>query len=237
LIEEYKIKGDMLLNKKTEKGKIKKEYKEVKETYNRSFPAKHYNLVRFLSFWLQDEKARAYAVQKLNLKSGDIVLNPACGPGFDFDYILPKIGVKGKVIAVDYSQHMLALARKRARRRGWKNITFVQADAAKILWKNKFDAAVITLGLSVIPKWKTALRKIVAAVKPKGKIAIIDGKSPNIHLPLFNFLLKIFCHEICHLASADCTRKIIQEARIYLQKTKRKDFLFQGLYVLTGVKK
>ena len=75
MIEEYKIKGDMLLNKKTEKGKIKKEYKEVKETYNRSFPAKHYNLVRFLSFWLQDEKARAYAVQKLNLKKLLLILN------------------------------------------------------------------------------------------------------------------------------------------------------------------
>ena len=204
----------------------------VKRRYNQSLLVKYFELGKFISFWKQDEKARRYGAKSLNLKQEDYVLNLACGPGFDFDYIIPLIGTKGKILALDYSKAMLKLAKKRAESCGWKNIEFIHNDAAKIFYKNKFDAAMITLGLTVIPNWKKSLKKMVNSVKPNGRVVIIDGKLLNGPLKIFNFWVKF----ISCLAAAQSERDIITESKKYLKNVEIKEFLFGGLFVLSGTK-
>ncbi|MBI2508267.1 class I SAM-dependent methyltransferase [Candidatus Woesearchaeota archaeon] len=210
----------------------KKSHQRVKKRYNQSLLVKYFELGRFISFWKQDKKARKYGAKKLNLKRGGYVLNLACGPGFDFDYIIPSIGSKGKITAIDYSKEMLKLAKKRAGKNGWKNIKFIEGDAAKISYKNTFDAAMVTLGLTVIPNWKKALEKMVNSVKPNGRVVIIDGKLLNGPLKIFNFWVKF----ISCLAAAQSERDIITEAKKYLKNVEIKEFLFGGLFVLSGTK-
>jgi len=81
---------------------------------------------------------------------------------------------------VDYSNAMLERARERVRREGWKNVELVWADAAGIELEEKVDAALCTLAIGVIPDYRRALERMVALVKPGGRLALGDAKRSSL---------------------------------------------------------
>jgi ubiquinone/menaquinone biosynthesis C-methylase UbiE len=120
---------------------------------------------------------RRRAVDALGLQGGEAVLELACGPGVNFPLLERAIGPSGKLTALDYSQEMLAAARQRARREGWRNVELVQGDAARTeLPAESFDAALCTLGLSVIPDHQAAIARVLAALKGGGRFVVLDGR-------------------------------------------------------------
>lgn len=52
---------------------------------------------------------------------------------------------------MDYTSAMLTRARERVEREGWENVELIQGDAACIDLKRKFEAALCTLAIGVIP--------------------------------------------------------------------------------------
>jgi ubiquinone/menaquinone biosynthesis C-methylase UbiE len=105
------------------------------------------------------------------------VLELACGPGVNFRLLEGAIGTSGKLTALDYSEEMLAAARERARGKGWQNVELVQGDAACTeLPAESFDAALCTLGLSVIPDHQGAIARVLAALKGGGRFVVLDGR-------------------------------------------------------------
>jgi ubiquinone/menaquinone biosynthesis C-methylase UbiE len=120
---------------------------------------------------------RRRAVDALGLQGGEAVLELACGPGVNFPLLEHAIGPRGKLTALDYSQEMLAAARQRARGEGWRNVELVQGDAARTqLPAESFDAALCTLGLSVIPDQQAAIARVRAALKGGGRFVVLDGR-------------------------------------------------------------
>jgi len=118
------------------------------------------------------------AINKLDLKPGDRVLEIACGTGLNFKLIENIIGSKGEITAVDYTEQMLKHAKKLMQRKKWKNITLIKSDAANTMLKqNYFDAAISTLGFSSIPDHKKALKNTISSLKKGKKLVILDGKS------------------------------------------------------------
>ena len=112
----------------------------------------------------------------LRLQPGQTVLEVGCGTGRNFPLILEKIGPTGTLVGVDYTSDMLARAQKRVETEGWKNVELIQGDAARIELGRKFDAALSTLAISVIPDYRGALDRMLAHVKPGGRLAIGDAK-------------------------------------------------------------
>ena len=98
-----------------------------------------------------ERRLRDETIDALHLQAGQSVLEVACGTGRNFPLILEKIGRDGKLVGVDATAAILAKARERVERAGWKNVELVQADAARISFPGKFDAAVCTLAVGVIP--------------------------------------------------------------------------------------
>jgi len=123
-----------------------------------------------------EKRLRLEAIDFLHLQPGQVVLDFACGTGRNFPLILDKIGSTGKLVGVDYTAAMLARAREQVERRGWKNVELIQRDVTRIDLGRKFDAALCTLAMSVIPDYRGALERMVAHVKPGGRLAISDGK-------------------------------------------------------------
>jgi ubiquinone/menaquinone biosynthesis C-methylase UbiE len=68
--------------------------------------------LQFASIHFQDVKARAY--QALGLKRGAIVLDVGCGVGHDARELMRLVGPRGRVAGVDYSEEMIAEARRAA---------------------------------------------------------------------------------------------------------------------------
>ena len=155
--------------------------------------------------------ARATAVELLNLAPGARVLDVACGTGANFELIRRQIGPSGGLVGVDVTPEMLDRARARIVRAGWDNVHVREADICALgpgELGGPFDAALCTLGLSVIPDWQRAWESMLAFVRPGGRVAVMDAGDPapdarridkSASRPLAWALERLF--------AADCSRR------------------------------
>ena len=131
----------------------------------------------------RDSRYRAAAVDALRLGPGGRVIDLGCGTGLDFPFLFDAVGPAGLVVGVDLSLPMLH--RAQARRIGpigpigLINPFLVQADGGRLrLRPGGFDAAVSAYALTTIPRWPAALENLLAALRPGGRIAILDDRLP-----------------------------------------------------------
>lgn len=67
------------------------------------------------------------ATDRLELPGGGIVLDVACGTGLNFAALRSKVGAVGRVIGIELSPEMAALARARVSSHGWTNVSVIEA--------------------------------------------------------------------------------------------------------------
>ncbi len=171
------------------------------------------------------------------LKKGDSVLVFCCGSGLDFSFILNKIGKEGKIVGVDFSSERLESAQQKINENNWDNISLIQADVTtfKYQMEEKFDAGVCTLGMSIIPEFKSAYYNLLAHVKKNGELIIGDMQLAPGWLGQLNpftiFLAKKFggTHqghqnslEICRLMKKD------------LSNINKREFFFNAYFYCIG---
>src|SRR5215813_9089883 len=64
---------------------------------------------------------RLRAVQALGLRTGDTVIDMACGTGLNFPLLQQAIGPGGRILGVDLTDAMLTRAQARIEANGWSN--------------------------------------------------------------------------------------------------------------------
>ncbi len=138
--------------------------------------AKVYNWLTPYYLFGNERRLRVETIDLLHLQPGQTVLDLACGTGRNFPLILEKIGPSGRLVGLDYTTAMLARARDQVKQARWGNVELLQADATRIDLGRKFDAALCTLAMSVIPDYRSALARLVAHTKPGGRVAIGDAR-------------------------------------------------------------
>jgi ubiquinone/menaquinone biosynthesis C-methylase UbiE len=124
-------------------------------------------------------RLRARAVERLDLRAGERVVEVGCGTGANFGSILAAIGENGVLYGVDISPDMLAVADRRCSKRGWRNVALVRASADAYTLPEQVDAALFSLSYSVIPKRQAALRHAWGCLRVGGRLVIMDGKLPQ----------------------------------------------------------
>ncbi|MBX7114916.1 MAG: class I SAM-dependent methyltransferase [Myxococcaceae bacterium] len=166
----------------------------MSSVYERSAPV--YNAVsRLLVF---ERKLRNAAAQALG--APERVLDVGCGTGFQFAHLPASTR---HVIGVDISPSSLAVAHQVAAKRGLAFIGIVGDMADTILPAHSFDAAIGVFSMSVIPRWEMALTRCVKAVKPGGKIVLLEQERVTRGTArLFNPLAQV----VNQLLGADNTR-------------------------------
>ena len=164
-------------------------------------------------------RARRRAVELLRLTPRSAVLDVACGTGRNFPLLEARIGASGRLVGVDLTPAMLNRASSRVDRHGWANVSLIQMDAAEISVERleaasalqpgqRFDAAICTLGLSVIPDWRRAVDAMLRVVRPGGRVAVMDGGYPQRPGSAGEArAVRPLTWLICRLAAADCTRQ------------------------------
>lgn len=134
------------------------------------------------------------AVGRLGLEGGDTVLEIGCGPGTNFERLHDLVGPDGHIVAVDYSPAMVERARERADENGWDNVEVIRADASSLeLAPERFDAALASLSMSVVPDATAAARGVSDALVPGGRFVVFDVRCvPSGPLRVVNPLLSLF---------------------------------------------
>jgi demethylmenaquinone methyltransferase/2-methoxy-6-polyprenyl-1,4-benzoquinol methylase len=121
------------------------------------------------------EHYRARAIDALGDLEGATVLDVGCGTGRNFSLLLHRIGNRGRLIGLDYSEGMLARAQERIRSKGWKNVELVRGDAASLDGvPDKVDAIVSVWCYGIVHDLDGALKSAVDRLRPEGRIAIVD---------------------------------------------------------------
>jgi ubiquinone/menaquinone biosynthesis C-methylase UbiE len=121
---------------------------------------------------------RRKTVKRLGLKRGETVLEVGCGTGRNLALLREAVGDDGQVIGVDASSGMLAQAQQLATRQGWKNVRLLHQDAAELTLEDQFDAVFFSLSYSVLPDRATVLQKAWQALRPGGRLVIMDAGLP-----------------------------------------------------------
>jgi arsenite methyltransferase len=109
----------------------------------------------------------------LGASPGEHILDVGCGPGFYGAELLDEVGPDGKVVGLDSSPQMLALAARRCE--GHDNVEFLEADATALPVEDAgFDGAVCVQVLEYVPDVSAGLAELQRALRPGGRVVVWD---------------------------------------------------------------
>jgi ubiquinone/menaquinone biosynthesis C-methylase UbiE len=145
----------------------------VRRRYNRL--ASIYVFFEWL-FWLP-RGIRPRAVERLDLKPGDRVLEVGCGTGRNLAFLSRAVGPDGRVYGIDISEGMLAIARSACEKYALTNVTLIRSDASEYELPERVDGAIFSLSYAVMRDRKQALRNAWRQLKPGGRIVMLDAKT------------------------------------------------------------
>ena len=112
------------------------------------------------------------------VRPGDRVLDAACGTG---DLALAAAKAGGKVTGVDFSEAMLARARRKAPELDW-----VRGDLLALPFADEtFDAATVGFGVRNVADLGAALEELRRVLRPGGRLAILEITRPRGPLRVF----------------------------------------------------
>jgi ubiquinone/menaquinone biosynthesis C-methylase UbiE len=118
------------------------------------------------------ERIKKTAIELMKLQNGDVVLEAGCGASIDAELIAHKIGASGKVIGIDNSKKMLALAEER---KNSSNILYQWMDIMDIRYGNEYFSACHADRLFVSHiDHKMMFNELVRVVKKGGVVCITD---------------------------------------------------------------
>jgi arsenite methyltransferase len=106
---------------------------------------------------------------------GDAVLDLGCGAGFDAFVAALAVGPAGRVVGVDLSPEMLAVAECGRVQSGLPTLEFRETDVEALPFPDAhFDIALSNGVLNLIPDKPAALREVFRILKPGGRLQACD---------------------------------------------------------------
>lgn len=116
------------------------------------------------------EFIRRMAVNHLGLRNGDCVLDLGCGTGMSLPMLRSAVGPAGRVIGVDLSPEMLAIAHSHVQREGWRNVELVCAAVEETSLPREADAVLLHFCHDILQSPK-ALDQVLKHLRPGARIA------------------------------------------------------------------
>jgi ubiquinone/menaquinone biosynthesis C-methylase UbiE len=114
-------------------------------------------------------------LRQLGLKSGDIIADIGCGPGF---FTLPAaeiVGERGIVLAADIQGEMLSALKTRLVEHGLTNVRLMKMNDTETPLPPHFcDLVLAAFVLHEAPARASFLRRLALLLKPEGRLAVLE---------------------------------------------------------------
>lgn len=108
---------------------------------------------------------------------GRRALDLCCGTG---DVAFALAGQGAEVTGLDFSEPMLAVARRRSAERGAGQPDFLHGDAQSVPFPNDhFDIVTVSYGLRNLSSWERGLCEMLRVAKPGGRLLVLDFGKPD----------------------------------------------------------
>ena len=186
-------------------------YKETNESKKKQVAtmfnniSKHYDFLNhFLSLGI-DIYWRKRAIKLLKKERPKLILDVATGTG---DFAIQALDISPeKIIGVDISEGMLAVGKKKIRKKKLEEVIELQlGDSEKLLFEdNKFDAVIVAFGVRNFENLDLGLSDMFRVLKPGGTTVIVEFSKP-LKFPfkqIYNFYFKYILPTIGKIISKD----------------------------------
>lgn len=178
---------------------------------------------------------RKRAVELLQLKPGDCVVELGCGTGVNFPLILSRIGEAGRLIGIDISAGMLVGAQKRVERAGWENVELIEQDIAACSYPARVDAILSTGVFGYLDDADRVIQKASSALEAGGSMVIMDGKCPD-RLPQWLFRFIVWASKPFGVTRDYFEKQTWKAMEQYFPETRFEDMYGGMLYFSVGLK-
>jgi ubiquinone/menaquinone biosynthesis C-methylase UbiE len=122
---------------------------------------------------------RIQTVKALGLRPGGTVVDMACGTGLNFALLEKVVGPRGRIVGVDLTDAMLAVAQDRVKTNRWGNVSLVQSDAAGFDFPAEVNAILSTYAMTQVPECADVIAHGAKALSEGGRWAVLDLKVPG----------------------------------------------------------
>lgn len=202
--------------------------KAIQRVYDRR-ASKYDWIVKILSLG-RDAAYRKEAIERLELKEGDRVLDIGCGTGLNFAYIEEKVEDGGSIFGLDLSLAML----KQAKKRNCRNVTLIQGETSRMRFPAEyFDGVISTYLLTTVPGYKEALRTMCLSLKRGRKIVLADDRLPSGWFIGPAFMLK----NLFRQGWLNYRKGIIEELKALTRDMKITNHLLGLIFIISATKK
>ena len=144
--------------------------------------APRYDLINDLQSFGMHRRWKRRLIQLARVRRGERALDLCCGTG-DVAFVLADEGAR--VVGLDFSAPMLAVAQARGRRQAEYanasgNPRFLQGDALKIPFPDDiFDMVTIAYGLRNLASLERGLLEMWRVARPGGRLLVLDFGKPD----------------------------------------------------------
>lgn len=120
---------------------------------------------------------RLRVISRLALQPGDVVLDAGCGTGLSFEALSAAVGVQGRVIGIEASPSMMALARQRVLQMRLANVTLIEAPLETARWPPMADALLFNYVHDIV-RSPSALEAAMRQARAGARVAAAGIKHP-----------------------------------------------------------
>lgn len=162
-------------------------------------------------------------IEIANLTGGEYALDIATGGGHTANALA---SLCQKVVALDLTTEILAVARKFIEENGHNNIEFIQADAENLPFQDEtFDIITCRVAAHHFPNVSIFLKETYRALKNEGIFLLIDNVSPenNEFDQFYNMLEK----------KRDCSHHRAYKKSEWIQMLEEHRFIIEELHVFS----
>ena len=146
--------------------------RQVRAMFDRIAPG--YDRANTVLSFGRDHAWRRRAADAAAPAAGGAALDVACGTGQLTLELRDRVGAGGRVVGLDFSERMLAVARA-----AHPSIEWVQGDATSLPFEDSsFDAATTAFGLRNLADPEKGLREMARVVRPRGSLVVLEFLRP-----------------------------------------------------------
>ncbi|MEO8059232.1 MAG: methyltransferase domain-containing protein [Burkholderiales bacterium] len=178
------------------------------------------------------EPVRRRAVERLVLRPGDLVLDVGCGTGLSLPLLQPEVGPTGRIVGIEQSPEMMALARERVARNGWHNVALIEAPAEAARLKGHADAALFHFTHDILRE-PLAIANVLSHLRPGAHVVACGLQWARFWAwPVNLFVLGAARHSVTSLAGLGSPWSLLAP---HLQELRVDTMVAGGVFIASGV--
>ena len=133
----------------------------------------------------EKEERVSVLMEALGVEAGQTVCDLGCGNGYHALRLARRVGSSGKILAVDIQQPMLDMLEERSAEAGLDNIELILGDTADPkIPDGSCDLILLVDVYHEFSNPETMLAKMRRALKPDGRIALVEFRSEDPEVPI-----------------------------------------------------